>query len=144
MHTSLLGLEIRLARRAATRSMPASRAGLCAAAVPRGVQELSVQETAEQLSLLPPGEAQLLDVREQWEHALSSLPGWRLTPMSAPDDWVSSLDATKPTYVLCHHGVRSRHVADWLVAQGAVTAPVYNVSGGIDAWSRHDKSVPRY
>lgn len=144
MHSSLLGSQIRLVRRAASRAMPAaSRSPLCTAATPQ-VQELSVQETAEQLSLLQPGEAQLLDVRESWEHALSAVPGWRLTPMSAPGDWVESLKPDLPTYVLCHHGVRSRRVADWLVAQGVVTSSVYNVSGGIDAWSRHDPSVPRY
>lgn len=56
----------------------------------------------------------------------------------------SELDPDAPTVVLCHHGVRSRSVADWLVSKAGFTA-VSNITGGIDAFSRRvDKSVPLY
>ena len=43
----------------------------------------------------------------------------------------------------CHHGVRSRQAGQQLIEQGFTQ--VYNLSGGIDAWSvQVDESVPRY
>ena len=55
-----------------------------------------------------------------------------------------ALDPARPTVVLCHHGVRSRNVAEFLTAQAGFT-DVMNVRGGIDAWSRViDPSVRRY
>jgi len=45
--------------------------------------------------------------------------------------------------VYCHHGVRSRAVAEWLSERQA--GVISNLSGGIDAWSVEvDASVPRY
>ena len=43
----------------------------------------------------------------------------------------------------CHHGVRSRAAAEQLLREGFTN--VYNLEGGIEAWSREvDPSVPRY
>jgi monothiol glutaredoxin len=43
----------------------------------------------------------------------------------------------------CHHGSRSRAAAEQLLQQGFKR--VYNLRGGIDAWSvTVDPSVPRY
>jgi monothiol glutaredoxin len=43
----------------------------------------------------------------------------------------------------CHHGIRSRSAAEQFVSQGF--SRVYNLDGGIDAWSVSvDPSVPRY
>ena len=43
----------------------------------------------------------------------------------------------------CHHGVRSRSVAEKLLQDGFRN--VHNLTGGIDAWSAEvDPSVPRY
>jgi prolyl-tRNA editing enzyme YbaK/EbsC (Cys-tRNA(Pro) deacylase) len=43
---------------------------------------------------------------------------------------------------LCHHGARSQRVAAFLNQNGF--AELANVAGGIDAWSQHDPTVPRY
>ena len=50
----------------------------------------------------------------------------------------------QPVAVICHAGVRSWHLACWLIeAQGY--GDVWNVQGGIDAWSVEvDPAVPRY
>jgi hypothetical protein len=46
--------------------------------------------------------------------------------------------------VLCHAGVRSWHFACWLIEEHSFGS-VWNVQGGIDAWSVDvDRSVPRY
>jgi monothiol glutaredoxin len=44
---------------------------------------------------------------------------------------------------LCHHGGRSAQAAEHFRARGFTT--VFNIVGGIDAWSQDvDPSVPRY
>jgi len=77
----------------------------------------------------------LLDVREPWEFALCNLPGSQLVPMGrihqlAPEQ----LDPHRETVVICHHGVRSRHVALYLERLGFTQ--VINLNGGLDAWAR--------
>lgn len=85
----------------------------------------------------------LLDVREAWEVATAALPGASHIPMSVLPDRLAELDPTRPTVVLCHHGLRSARVGTWLELNGF--AAVFNLAGGIDAWSRdHDPAVPRY
>ncbi|KAK8959671.1 Rhodanese-like/PpiC domain-containing protein 12 [Platanthera guangdongensis] len=92
-------------------------------------------------------EAQLIDVREHEEISQASLPGFKVLPLRQFGTWGSVItdefNPEKDTYVLCHHGVRSLQVAKWLQTQGFKR--VFNVSGGIDAFSlKADPSVPRY
>lgn len=85
----------------------------------------------------------LLDVREAWELAIASIPGAVHVPMSAIPARVGTFDPAQPVIVMCHHGTRSRMVAQWLESQGFTD--VANFDGGIDAWScRVDPGVPRY
>jgi rhodanese-related sulfurtransferase len=56
---------------------------------------------------------------------------------------LDELDRAQPILGLCHHGARSQQCVAFLRAQGFEA--VYNIAGGIDAWSREvDASVPRY
>lgn len=56
---------------------------------------------------------------------------------------VRTLGTRGPIVVYCHHGVRSRMVANWLAGQGL--SRVINLQGGIDAWSLSvDRGVARY
>ena len=58
-------------------------------------------------------------------------------------DYLKALDKTTPIAFYCHHGVRSRGVAQSVVQEGF--RKVYNLKGGIDAWSLSvDPTVPRY
>ena len=46
--------------------------------------------------------------------------------------------------MICHAGVRSLHFGLWLLEQRQ-TLEVWNLEGGIDAWSvQVDPKVPRY
>jgi rhodanese-related sulfurtransferase len=90
----------------------------------------------------PPPPLQLVDVREEGEFATATIPGFHLRPLSAFDP--DGLDPAAMTIVLCHHGVRSQRVANFLVSECGFTN-VWNVSGGIDAYARlADRSVPLY
>jgi rhodanese-related sulfurtransferase len=89
----------------------------------------------------------LLDVREPWEAQLASIAidGLRsqLIPMGQIPARVSELEPTQPIVCYCHHGVRSLQVVAFLLRAGFDS--VYNLAGGIDAWSvATDPSVPRY
>lgn len=89
---------------------------------------------------------QLMDVREPDEFAAAKLPGFKLFPLSDSATWAPRLgeilDPSKRTIVLCHHGVRSMNTCVYLASQGF--SDVVNVTGGIDAYSRIDPSIPRY
>ncbi len=91
------------------------------------------------------GEAlRIVDVREPYEFAICSIEGSELMPMaSIPQKWRELDDAGPLVVVLCHHGVRSLSVVDWLRRQGLANCA--SMSGGIDLWSLTvDPSVPRY
>ena len=58
-------------------------------------------------------------------------------------DMVSRIDKATPIVVLCHHGMRSKSAAERILRDGFTQ--VYNLEGGIDAWSQKvDTTVPRY
>ena len=89
----------------------------------------------------------LLDVREPWEVELAaiSLPGVaaKHMPMGSIPQRLSELDPAQSIVCICHHGVRSLQVVAFLERHGFES--VYNLAGGIDAWSVEvDPSVPRY
>lgn len=84
----------------------------------------------------------LFDVRTVDEYNTAKIEGSTLlndSSMAAIDELPK--DAT--IVLLCHHGIRSMQAASQLVERGY--RKVYNLEGGIDAWSQHvDSSVPRY
>jgi len=107
---------------------------------PPKVQPLSVQELKRKLDA---GEAlTLIDVRTERERELASIAGSKLLD-DATHAELEQLDRSQPLVFLCHHGVRSRQAAEHFLREGFRN--VYNVNGGIDAWSQEiDPSVPRY
>ncbi len=86
----------------------------------------------------------LLDVREPWEFELAKIAGAKLIPMGdIPSRAHQELDPDEHIVVVCHHGVRSMSVTNWLRQQGFESAQ--SLRGGIDAWSREvDVKVPTY
>lgn len=93
----------------------------------------------------------VLDVREPWELQTASIheEGFTLLhiPMKDVPARLAELEKTgghdRPIACLCHHGMRSQQVANYLAQSGFTR--VVNIAGGIDAWSRQvDASVPPY
>jgi rhodanese-related sulfurtransferase len=86
----------------------------------------------------------LLDVREAWETELAPVPDTVLhIPMGEVPDRLGELDPRQATVVICRSGGRSLQVAHFLTAQGFES--VYNLAGGILAWSRDvDPRIPQY
>ena len=89
-------------------------------------------------------EMTLVDVREDWETKLAPVPAEvLLIPMGQMPTRVGELDPQKETVVICRSGGRSHEVARFLAGQGFVS--VYNLAGGILAWSRDlDPRIPQY
>lgn len=59
------------------------------------------------------------------------------------DKQLADLDKNEPIVFMCHHGMRSRTAAERVLKDGFKN--VFNLEGGIDAWSQKvDSSVPRY
>lgn len=86
---------------------------------------------------------QVVDVREDWEIALCSIPGSRHLPMGAVPSGLDTLDRERPIVVVCHHGLRSLQVSHYLERSGFVR--VINLTGGIDAWAQEvDPHMTRY
>ncbi len=85
----------------------------------------------------------LIDVREPAEHEVARIEGAELLPLSRFPEWADRLDPEAEIVFMCHHGIRSAQVCSYLARQGF--KKLYNLSGGIDAWSSEvDPSVPRY
>lgn len=85
----------------------------------------------------------ILDVREPWEVALAAMPGIVAIPMGQIPARADELDPARPVVCVCHHGMRSMQVAMFLERRGFTD--IWNLSGGIDAWSRQvDPSCPTY
>jgi len=58
-------------------------------------------------------------------------------------DELLALDRGTPIVFHCHHGGRSQAAAEHFASLGF--REVYNLAGGIDAWSQEvDPTVPRY
>ena len=85
----------------------------------------------------------LLDVREPWEYDRCHLPNSTLVPMRQIPSILNNYDLNQDIVVICHHGIRSRAVANYL-AQHDFTN-VINLSSGIDGWAKDiDPSMPIY
>ena len=104
------------------------------------VGQMSVSELKQLFESSQPFE--LFDVRTPEERAIAHIEGARLLDA----DGTAALEGLPRDTMLvfhCHHGGRSPSAAEHFASQGF--ANVWNVPGGIDAWSLEiDSDVPRY
>jgi rhodanese-related sulfurtransferase len=88
----------------------------------------------------------LIDVREPEEHQLAQIDGAELIPMNTVPQRLQELEARADEgtlIVICHHGVRSLRVVNWLREQGVEACQ--SMTGGIDRWSLQiNPDVARY
>ncbi|BAT53369.1 Rhodanese-like protein [Nostoc sp. NIES-3756] len=110
------------------------------------ITQISVNELAQRLANKD-ANIQFIDVREPQELAIAQIDGFVNLPLSEYAQWSEQVpamfDPQAETLVLCHHGVRSAQMCQWLVSQGFTN--VKNIAGGIDAYSmRVDSSIPQY
>jgi len=86
---------------------------------------------------------ELFDVRTEQEYAIARIEGARLLDQKS-HEYLLALDRDTPIVFHCHHGIRSQSAAEYCLRELGFKT-LYNLSGGIDAWScLVDPSVPRY
>lgn len=93
--------------------------------------------------MIKTAKVRLIDVRETWEYDLAHIAQSELMPMSIFPRFLPMLGKDEKLIIVCHHGVRSNSVCEYLEDNGYDN--LFNLSGGIDAWSKEvDPSVPLY
>jgi molybdopterin/thiamine biosynthesis adenylyltransferase/rhodanese-related sulfurtransferase len=86
---------------------------------------------------------ELIDVREPFEYEIARIGGAKLIPLGEIAERLDELEPEQPIIVHCHSGKRSAQAVRLLQQRGF--AKVYNLEGGIDAWSEQiDPNVPQY
>ena len=86
---------------------------------------------------------ELIDVREPFEYEIARIDGAKLIPLGEIADRTDELQREQPIVVHCHSGKRSAQAVRLLQQRGF--SNVYNLEGGIDAWSEQiDPTVPKY
>ncbi|MDP8952092.1 MAG: molybdopterin-synthase adenylyltransferase MoeB [Actinomycetota bacterium] len=104
------------------------------------VPEITVKELKERLE--NGKDVTVLDVREPYEYEVANI-GARLIPLGELPERLVELDKDETFAIHCRTGARSANAVRLL--QDAGFQNVYNVKGGIIAWSEEiDPSVPKY
>ena len=86
---------------------------------------------------------ELIDVRTPEERAIARIDAARHLDDEGARYLAEDVPKDRTVVFHCHHGVRSRAAAERFLAQGFTR--VYNLEGGIDAWSRDvDTQVAKY
>lgn len=107
---------------------------------PPPVKSLSVQELHDRLIA---GTIDVIDVRPPHARAQAPFPQPHEVLDEDSHDRLAALSKGTPLAFLCHHGHSSRQAAEHFRQLGF--QDVYNIDGGIDAWSvQIDPKVPRY
>ena len=105
------------------------------------VPTISVTELKRRLDV--DGRLLLVDVRETYERDIAQVPGAKGIPLGELPARMSELDSAQEIALLCKNGQRSAQAVRSL--QEAGFSKLFNVSGGIDAWSQQiDSTVPKY
>jgi len=99
---------------------------------------MTVTATIDELASARVEGATLVDVREAGEYLDGHVPGARLMPMGQLASMTEELDRSRPVYVICASGNRSRAMADLLVRLGF---DARSVDGGTTAWQTSGRTV---
>ncbi|MBW7849435.1 MAG: rhodanese-like domain-containing protein [Rhodospirillales bacterium] len=106
-----------------------------------GIQQAGLieLEPADVAALMHSGQAVLVDVREEEEHAAERIPGTVLLPMSELDVSAWPTFPGRTTVILCRGGIRSAAVGRKLLQAGHPVA--IHLKGGLTAWKEAGLAV---
>src|SRR5438270_10315462 len=105
------------------------------------VPSISVAELKRKIDSREP--LTLIDVREPYEAEIARIEGSKLIPLGELETRLGEIPREKMIVMHCHSGMRSERGAQLLRQAGFEN--VYNLEGGIEAWSSEvDATVPRY
>ena len=113
----------------------------CGARDEEAIPKMSANELKQKMDAREPFE--LIDVRETFEYEIARIDGARLIPLGEIAERADELPRDRPIVVHCHSGRRSAEAVRLLQQRGF--GNIYNLEGGIDAWSDQiDPGVPKY
>ena len=113
----------------------------CGARDEEAIPTMSAHELKQKMDAREPFE--LIDVREGFEYEIARIDGARLIPLGEIAERADELPRDRPIVVHCHSGRRSAEAVRLLQQRGF--GNIYNLDGGIDAWSDQiDPGVPKY
>jgi len=113
----------------------------CGARNEDAIPTMSAHELKRKMDAREPFE--LIDVREAFEYEIARIDGAKLIPLGEVAERAEELARERPIVVHCHSGQRSAQAVRLLQQRGFAT--VFNLEGGIDAWSDQiDPNVPKY
>jgi len=108
---------------------------------PTTVPEISPQDLKKMMDEKKP--FVLVDVREPHEFQICRIPESMLIPLGQVPRRMNELNSADEIVVHCRSGMRSAQAVQLLMKAGF--RKIYNLRGGILAWSDHvDPSVPKY
>jgi molybdopterin/thiamine biosynthesis adenylyltransferase/rhodanese-related sulfurtransferase len=111
-----------------------------AGSVPAVAGDIPEVDPDEARRLIEAG-AQLIDVREPWEWAMTRVPGATLIPMADIPSRLSEIDPHRPAVIMCAVGGRSGRVVEALRRAGYANA--LNLAGGIVEWTNRQFPTER-
>jgi rhodanese-related sulfurtransferase len=104
------------------------------------MRKLDAPQLAEYLNHSQP---LLIDVREPWEFEICHLEDSTNIPMGQIPQHLSVIGSANECGIICHHGVRSLRVIQYLQQQDM--DHLINLEGGVDGWARQvDKDMLLY
>ncbi len=104
------------------------------------IKSITVQQLHDRIIT---GTIDVIDVRPQQARAIAPFPQPHDVLDEASRERLEALPKDVPIAFLCHHGSSSRRAAEHFRSLGF--HDIYNVEGGIDAWSKEiDPGVPLY
>jgi rhodanese-related sulfurtransferase len=106
------------------------------------MQQITATQLFQRLQQ-PDAKPLLLDVREPHEFGYCHIEGSVHMPMNQVFAALNELDPEREIVVICHHGLRSAQIANFLISQGF--RKVFNLHGGVAAWANEvDPRMPTY
>jgi monothiol glutaredoxin len=105
-------------------------------------EDIDITPTQAVAKLQDPA-VKLLDVREDWERDICQISGSIQLTEELAEEIIANWPKDTEIVFQCHHGGRSASAAYYFIQHGF--DKVYNLAGGIDAWSREiDANLARY
>src|SRR5437660_1587045 len=113
----------------------------CGARDEEAIPTMSAHELKQKMDAREPFE--VIEVRDTYEYEIALCDGARLIPLGEIAERADELPRNRPIVIHCHSGRRSAWAVRLLQQRGF--GNIYNLEGGIDAWSDQiDPGVPKY
>ena len=97
--------------------------------------------TAEAKHMVENGDAQVVDVREDWEYQNGHIPGAEHIPVNSVFARRNELSRDRDIIFVCSVGQRSALACEMAAAAGLTR--LYNVEGGTEAWIKEGHAVEK-